>query len=66
MSVLDLVITARCSVVRRGRPVPVRGQERRQRGEQLVGSLLGDPVGAAGDDQGLHVVRGELQEAGGD
>jgi hypothetical protein len=26
----------------------------------LIGSLLGDPVAAAGDDQGLHVVRGEL------
>ena len=26
----------------------------------LLGSLLGDPVGAAGNDQGLHVVGGQL------
>src|SRR6516164_4085782 len=47
-------------VVRRDRSAAVRGQERGQRGERFVGSFLCDPVGAAGDDQGLHVVRGEL------
>ena len=30
--------------------VPVGGEERGQRGQQRLGSLLGDPVGAAGDD----------------
>src|SRR5262249_37014579 len=40
----------------RGRPVPVRSQERGQRGQQILGSLLSDPVAAAGDDQGLHIV----------
>ena len=58
--VLDLVITTRCSVVRSGRPVPVGGQERGQGGQQLIGSLLGNPVAAAGNDQGLHVVGSEL------
>src|SRR5262249_19589959 len=57
---LVLVIPTRCSVVRRGGPVPVGGQERGQRGQQLLGSLLGNPVAAAGDDQGLHVVGREL------
>src|SRR3954463_12201057 len=39
--------------------VAVWGQERGQRRQHLVGSLLGDPVPAVGNDQGLHVVRGE-------
>ncbi len=34
-------------VGRRRCPVPVRGEERGQRGQQLPGSLLGDPVAAA-------------------
>jgi hypothetical protein len=38
----------------------VRRQEGGQRSERFFGSFLGDPVGAAGDDQGLHVVSGEL------
>jgi hypothetical protein len=41
---------------------PGRGQERGQRGQQLLGSLLGDPVAAAWDDQGLHVVGDQLHE----
>ncbi len=40
--------------------LPVRGQERGQRGQRLLGSLLGRMVAAAGNDQGLHVVGGEL------
>ena len=50
----------RAGVVRRGLLVAVRGQERGQRGQRLLGSLLGGVVAAAGDDQGLHVVGGEL------
>ncbi len=50
----------RAWVVRCGRPVPVRGQERGQRRQHLLGSLLGEPVAAVGDDHGLHVVRDEL------
>src|SRR5215212_6943879 len=40
--------------------VAVRGQELRQRRQHLLGGLLGDPVAGAGDDHGLHVVRGGL------
>ena len=50
----------RPGVVRRGRPVALGGEERGQGGQRLLGSLLGGVVAAAGDDQGLHVVRGEL------
>src|SRR5262249_48269086 len=50
----------RSGVVRCGRSAPVAGQERGQRGQRLLGSLLGGKVAAAGDDQGLHVVGGEL------
>jgi DDE domain len=39
--------------------IAVWGQERGQRRQHLLGSLLGDPVAAAGDHQTLHVVRGE-------
>jgi hypothetical protein len=45
-------------------PVAVRGRERGQRCQQLVGSLLGDPVAAAAEDHRLHIVRGELLRAG--
>lgn len=37
-------------VGRRRCPVPVGGEERGECGQQLVGSLLGDPVAAAGED----------------
>src|SRR4051794_26020910 len=43
-----------------GRAVAVGGQERGQRRQHLLGSLLGDPVAGAGDDHALHVVRGGL------
>ncbi|MGH3788944.1 MAG: hypothetical protein ACRDRG_20875 [Pseudonocardiaceae bacterium] len=43
-------------VVRRGRSAAVRGQERGQRRQHL----LGNPVAGAGDDHALHVVRGEV------
>src|SRR3954447_22374260 len=39
--------------------VAVWGQERGQRRQHLVGSLLGDPVAAAGNDHALHVARAE-------
>jgi hypothetical protein len=42
----------------------VGGQERRQRGQQFLWSLLGDPMAAAGKDHALHVVRDELHRAG--
>ena len=42
---------------RGGPSVAVRGQEFGQRREQLVGSLLGEPVADAGNDKGLYVVR---------
>jgi hypothetical protein len=38
----------------------VRGQERGRRGQHLLGSLLGGILAAAGNDQALHVVSGEL------
>jgi hypothetical protein len=40
--------------------IAVRGQECGQRVQCLIGSLLGGVVAAARDDQGLHVVGGEL------
>jgi hypothetical protein len=45
------------SLVRRGLSVTVRGQERRQRRQQLLGSLLGDPEtepGPSGADCGAE------------
>jgi hypothetical protein len=36
-----------------GGSVPVSGGERRQRGEQLLGSLLGDPVARVGETRQL-------------
>src|SRR6266540_5403138 len=39
---------------RRDRCVPVRGQERGQRREHLLGSRLGDPMADAGDAHSLH------------
>src|SRR5271165_367568 len=50
----------RAGGVCRGLFVAVGGQERGQRGQCFLGSLLGGVVGAVGDDQGLHVVGGEL------
>ena len=47
-------------VCRRGLLVAVGGQERGQRGQCFLGSFLGGMVAAAGDDQGLHVVGGQL------
>src|SRR5918997_2984146 len=40
-----------------GLSVPVWGQEVPQRGQELVGCLLGEPVPGAGNDDALHVVR---------
>jgi len=51
------------SLVRRGLSVTVRGEERRQRRQLLLGNLLGDPVGGAGEDHALPVVRDELHRA---
>jgi hypothetical protein len=50
----------RPGVLRRGWSVAVRGQERGQRRQHRLGSLLGDEVAGAGNDQALHIVRGEL------
>jgi ATP dependent DNA ligase-like protein len=49
----------RPGAVRRGRSVLLRGQECGQRGQHLLGSLLGDEVAPVGKDHGLHVVRRE-------
>jgi hypothetical protein len=47
--------------VRPGRGgLTVPGQERCERGNQLLGSLIGDPAAGAGDDDGLHFGRGGL------
>ena len=46
--------------VRYGRSAPVRGQERGQRGQHLLGSLLEAVMAAAGNDHALHVVGGQL------
>src|SRR5215211_2992313 len=45
--------------IRRSRRVSVRGQERGQRRQQLVGRLLGEPVAGVGNDDALHVGREE-------
>jgi hypothetical protein len=40
------------------------GEELGQRREQLLGRLLGDPVGGAGQNHALNVVRDELHRVG--
>jgi hypothetical protein len=45
-------------------PQPGRGQERGQGGQQLLWSLLGNPMAGAGKDHALHVVGDELHRAG--
>ena len=44
--------------------VAVRGQERGRRRQQLLGSLLGDPVAAVGKDHALHVGHRTRHRAG--
>src|SRR5690242_504931 len=52
---------ARLQAVGRGRPVPVRGEERSQRGHRRLRGLLGEPVAGPGNDSALDVVREGLE-----
>src|SRR5262249_59789130 len=47
------------------RGLPVWGQKCGKRGQQLLGRLLGDPVAAAGEDYGLHVIGDEFHRVPG-